>query len=263
MKQEDLDKTRLWFDSHVASYLDMDPEGLKNIRLKEEHTFRVLEATRAIAQGENLTDEETLIASAVALLHDAGRFPQYRRWRTFRDSESDNHARLGIEVIREQNLLDHLSLADRLLIEEAVRFHNMMAIPERRESPTDLYIKLIRDADKLDIWFVFLNYFRQPEEERASAAGLGFPDLPVVTPECVASFMDGSVVKLDSCKVINDFRVLQMSWVYDLNFPTTFRLLRERNYLNHLAAGLPEDSGLSKATDNALEHISKMADRPY
>jgi hypothetical protein len=45
---------------------------------------------------------------AVALLHDVGRFPQYRRWRTFRDSESDNHARLSLEVIRHEAVLEHL-----------------------------------------------------------------------------------------------------------------------------------------------------------
>ena len=74
-------------------------------------------------------------------MHDAGRFPQYRRWRTFRDSESDNHARLGLEVMREQQVLAHLSPDEQLLIEEAVRFHNLLALPTQYQSPTDRYIR--------------------------------------------------------------------------------------------------------------------------
>lgn len=260
MKPEDLDQIKTWFNSHVASYLDMDPEGLKNIRLKEEHTYRVLEAACQIAAGEGLSPEDTLTASAVAILHDAGRFPQYRKWRTFRDSDSDNHARLAIEVIREQGALAHLDRIEQLIIEEAIRHHNLLSLPECAESGADLFIRLIRDADKLDIWKVFLDYFRQPPEERASAASLGFPDEPGVTKPCVEAILEGKIVRLADCRLLNDFRILQISWVYDLNFKTTYRLLAERNYIGELADGLPEDPLLGHAIEKAMAHISKKAE---
>ena len=261
MSPEDFERIKAWFRSHVASYMDMDPDGLKNIRLKEEHTYRVLDATIAIASGENLSEEQSITAAAVAILHDAGRFPQYRKWRTFRDSESDNHARLAVDLIRVQGVLEHLEKPEQLLIEEAIRFHNLLALPDRHDSGTDLFIRLIRDADKLDIWRVFLEYFRQPEEERASAASLGFPDLPGVTGACVSSIQRGEIVRLEDCRKLNDFRLLQISWVYDLNFRTTYRLLRERGYIRELASALPDDNILSCAIENAITHISVMADR--
>ena len=173
--------------------------------------------------GEGLNEAETLLALSTALLHDVGRFPQYRRWRTFRDSESDNHARLSLEVIRNEGLLNHLAAEEVLLIEEAVRFHNLLELPERIASPTDRYIRLIRDADKLDIWRVFLDYYQTPETERASAVGLGFPDLPEVTPACLAALAEGRIVKLEQARVLNDFKLLQISWVYDLNYVTADR----------------------------------------
>ena len=40
-------------------------------------------------------------------------------------------------------------------------------------------------------------------------------------------------------KTSADFKVLQMSWVFDLNFPRTFRLMDERRYLEKLANSLP------------------------
>src|SRR5512138_271330 len=98
MEQAQLDELRHWFDTYVQTYNDIDEEGSRNILLKVEHTRMVCEAMALLAAGEGLSDNEARIAAAVALLHDVGRFPQFRRWRTFRDSDSDNHARLGIEV---------------------------------------------------------------------------------------------------------------------------------------------------------------------
>ena len=255
MQPADLRSLQQWFKRYVATFQDMDQEGLRNIQLKQDHTLHVVACMEALAAGEGLNEAETLIASAVALLHDVGRFPQYRQWRTFRDSESDNHARLSIEVIRSEGLLVQLSTEEQLLIEEAVRFHNMLALPERSASPTDRYIRLIRDADKLDIWRVFIEYYQLPEAERASAVGLGLPDLPEVSPACLDALASGGIVRLDQARVLNDFKLLQISWVYDLNFVTTKRLLRERNYLPQLAATLPDIPQLHKAVARAIASL--------
>lgn len=260
MRQADLEQIQAWFAGYVDGYLDLDPEGVKNIRLKEEHTAKVVAVMELLAAGERLTPSETCLACAVALLHDVGRFPQYRRWRTFRDSESDNHARLGLEVIRQHRVLDHLSADERLLIEEAVRFHNLLALPTKFASATDRYIRMIRDADKLDIWRVFEEYFRQPPAERASAVGLGLPDRAgEITADCLAALRDGSVVRLETVRVLNDFILLQLSWAYDLNTPTAFRLLQEREYLPKLAALLPPVAGLDEAVHRAVRHVRQMA----
>jgi len=260
VQQAELERIQAWFDDYLGGYLDLDPEGLKNIRLKEEHTAKVVAVMELLAVGERLTAAETRLACAVALLHDVGRFPQYRRWRTFRDSESDNHARLGLEVIRQHQVLSSLSPDEQLLIEEAVRFHNLLALPTQFKSPTDRYIRLIRDADKLDIWRVFEEYFQQPPAERASAVGLGLPDqADEITAECLAALLAGEVVRLDTVRVLNDFIVLQISWAYDLNAPTAFRLLQERGYLTTLAALLPAVAGLDEAVDRAVRHVRQMA----
>jgi hypothetical protein len=260
MDQSRLDALHAWFDGYVRTFCDTDPDGLRNIRLKVEHTRRVCEIMAALSAGEGLTPEEARIAAAVALLHDVGRFPQYRRWRTFRDSDSDNHARLSVEVMREERLLEGLPRAEILLIEEAVRFHNLMEPPRSSGPSGDLFVRLVRDADKLDIWRVFLEFFQQPPEERASAAGLGFADLPEVSPACVEALAAGQVVRLDTARTLDDFKLLQISWVFDLNFTTSFRLLRERGYLEQLAATLPPGSGVAEAVAGALAEVERRAE---
>ena len=254
MQQSRLDAIRQWFDGYVQTFNDIDPEGLKNILLKIEHTRKVCEVMDILAAGEGLQPDEARIAAVVALLHDVGRFPQYRKWRTFRDSDSDNHARLAVEVIREEKLLEGLPTEESLLIEEAVRFHNLLELPERVESPTMLFMRLIRDADKLDIWRVFLDQYALSADEQASAACLGLPDLPEFTPACVDALLGKKVVRLEQCRVLNDFKLLQVSWALDLGFATSYRLLLERNYIPHLAKTL---TGQNDDVGHAVEEIMK------
>ena len=259
MEQAQLDELQRWFHDYVQTYSDIDLEGFRNIQLKAEHTRKVCEIMELLAVGEGLAGDEARIAAAVALLHDVGRFPQYRRWRTFRDSDSDNHARLGIEVIREQGILNGLPEPERLIIEEAVRFHNLLALPLRFRSPTSLYIRLIRDADKLDIWRVFRDYFKLPENQRPSAVTLGFPDLPGVTPACVRELAAGRVIRLEDIRVLNDFKLLQISWVYDLNFRSSYRLLQQRGLIQALAVTIPLDVKAAQAVAVAFATIDSQA----
>lgn len=257
MNKSQLDGLVAWFDRYVEPFLATDEEGVKNIQLKIEHTRKVCEAMALLSDGEGLSEHESLIASAVALLHDVGRFPQYRRWRTFLDSDSDNHARLAIDVIREENILAGIDQSEQLLIEEAVRFHNMLAPPVTVRSPTRKFINLIRDADKLDIWRVFVELLAQPPEERASAATLGLADLPgSVSDACIAALNSGSIVRLDTISCFNDFKLLMISWIYDIIYGTSRRILRERGYIQALAATLPERADLREAVSKALVSIS-------
>ena len=256
MEQAQMESLRAWFGSYVEPYLDTDEEGAGNIRLKIEHTRKVCEAMALLAAGESLTPEESRIASAVALLHDVGRFPQYKRWRTFRDDDSDNHARLAIDVIREQKVLKGVGAQELLLIEEAVRFHNLLEVPKKIQSPTRLFINLIRDADKIDIWRVFVELLALPPDKRASAATLGFPDLPdEVSDGCIKTLDGCSVVQLTSLRTLNDFKLLLISWVYDLNFLSSRRLLLERGHIPVLAASLPHRNDINIAVGRALDSL--------
>ena len=257
MNKFQLDHLSFWFDRYVEPFLATDEEGAKNIRLKIEHTRKVCEAMALLSSGEKLSENDSHIASAVALLHDVGRFPQYRRWRTFRDSESDNHARMAIDVIREEKVLAEIAPEEQLLIEEAIRFHNVLEPPATIKSPTRLFIDLIRDADKLDIWRVFVELLAQLPEERPTAATLGLPDLPgIVSEKCIVALESGAIVPLDTVTCFNDFKLLQISWIYDLTSTTARRILLESEYIPTLAATLPERPDIRKAVSKAFDSLS-------
>jgi len=255
----DLTSLKEWFASYCRSFRNADADLQRNFDLKELHTRNVCEAARLIAQGGG--ERRLMLAEVTALCHDLGRFPQYQEFRTFKDSESVNHAHLSARILKQCSLLDFLPQAERGSVLVAVRLHNAYQLPPGLPPETEDLLRIVRDADKLDIWRVFIEYFHAPASERASAAGLGFPDLPVCSPEVLAAVGAGRMVHLSKLKSLNDFKLLQLSWVYDINFPSTLRLIKERGVLERLAATLPREAAVLAVLDRVLSYLDlRLAD---
>jgi len=237
--EEDLSVFQSWFSQYCRSFYAVNEEDQRNLALKEEHTRRVCDNMRCIANSLSLKGTETLLAEAVALFHDIGRFPQYAKYKTFRDGSSINHAILGAEVLCREGVLGILPEDEQQIILQAIKFHNAYALPDIGDDYRLLFMKLIRDADKLDIWRVFVEYLALPEKSRASAVGLGLPDVPEYSENLISHILSRRMASLSMLKTLNDFILMQLSWVYDLNFRISFILVKERNYLENLIAGLP------------------------
>jgi hypothetical protein len=255
MTQDDLNFFKQWFSEYCRSFYSSDIEDQKNISLKEEHALYVCKNMVQITQGLSLKEDQRLIAETVALFHDIGRFPQYAKYKTFRDNISVNHGALGAETLIEKKILEKLAGEEQDIIIQAVKFHNAFSIPKKEKEDIIFFIKLIRDADKLDIWRVFLEYYESPSEGKASAVGLGLPDLPEYSEDVLAGIYKKEIVSLLKVKTLNDFKLLQLSWIFDLNFMPSFQLLHERDYMQRIIAHLPQTDGIQKASLLLKEHI--------
>lgn len=249
MTSENMAEIRNWFSEYCRLFYSDDEDFQRNIALKEEHTYHVCSNILKIGIGESLDEDDMQIAEAVALLHDVGRFEQYRQYRTFRDSMSVNHAELGAQVIEDHEILAPLFPRERSIITHAVESHNAFAIPKTLPEETRLFLKMVRDADKLDIWRVFIEYFSLPGQERASAAGLGLPDKPKCSPNVLEHISAGKMVRLSAVKTLNDFKLMQLSWIYDLNFTTSFSILNDRGCVEQLASTLPRNDRVVLAVE--------------
>ena len=256
----DLAPLHAWFASYCNSFRTADPEVQRNFDLKELHTRNVCEAARLIAQGGS--PRRLMLAEVAALCHDLGRFPQFREFRTFKDSDSVNHAHLSGQILKQSGLLDFLPEPERRSILCAVRLHNAFEVPPGLPPESEDLLRLVRDADKLDIWRVFSDYFHAPESERASGAGLGFSDLPECSPEVLATVAAGKLVQLSTLKTLNDFKLLQLSWVYDINFPESLRLIQERGVLEQFAAMLPREKAVLDVLAKVHGYLERRLEAP-
>jgi len=251
----DLPSLHAWFASYCDSFRTTEANDQQNYDLKQLHTEKVCAAARRIAQGGNA--KRLKLAEAAAVCHDLGRFPQYRDYRTFKDADSVNHATLSAQVAEERGILAFLSPEERKMVLTAVRLHNLYQVPAGLPAESAELLTIVRDADKIDIWRVFADYFSAPLEKRPSAATLGFPDLPGCSAEVLAAVAAGRMAQLAAVKRLNDFKLLQLSWVYDINHLNSFRLIKESGALERLAALLPEDPAVGEVVRIALGYVEQ------
>ena len=257
MTEENLIRIRAWFTEYCSTFYTDNEADQRHFILKEEHTHNVCANIIRVAAEEGLEDERLLLAETTALLHDVGRFEQYHQFRTFRDSVSVDHAALGAEIIREIDLLADLFPHERDVVNHAVESHNVFLIPEDIVGEQLFYLRLLRDADKLDIWRVFIENYELPVEKRSEVVELGFPDQPVCSPDVLENIVHNELVPLSSARTLSDFKLLQLSWVYDLSFTESFRVVAEKDIVRRIAATLPQGEGVRDALGAILSYVDE------
>jgi hypothetical protein len=261
MTKEDVTFFGKWFSQFCKSFYSMDIEDQKNIALKENHTINVCKNIIEISRGLSLDENDTFLAEIVALFHDIGRFPQYAKYKTFKDGISVNHGSLGSQTLIKEKVLQNLSEKEQNIIIQAVKYHNAFSIPKKQKEDVVFFVKLIRDADKLDIWRVFIEYYGSPIKNRASAVGLGLSDTDQYSEGILQNLYKKKIIPLSNVKTLNDFKLLQLSWVYDLNFMPSIKLLLERKYIDSITASLPNTEEIHKALSSVKEYLQQLVNK--
>ncbi len=257
MTKDDLLFFKNWFSDYCRSFYSSNREDQKNISLKENHTFNVCKNILEIAKDLALDDNGMMLAETAALFHDIGRFPQYAKYKTYNDSISVNHGLFGAKTLIEEKTLKKIPDKEQNLIIKAVRFHNAFSIPTKATEEIVFILKLIRDADKLDIWRVFIEYYENSEEERPTAVGLGLRDTSDYSREIILSLRKGKIASLSKVKTLNDFKLMQLSWIYDLNFKISVRLFLEKDYIGKITSQLPQNEEIKNTSLYLEEYIRR------
>ena len=257
MDQNELILLKDWFTDYCASFSLPTEVDQRNIAIKRDHTHQVCLNAVRIAEDLGLIAPEARLSEAIALFHDVGRFSQYQQYSTFDDSISLNHAVLGTKVLLENNVLGGLPKPEQDIIIRSVTLHNVFTLPGGLDERSLRFARLIRDADKLDILRVVIEYFEQDEGSRAEAVALGLPDVPgEYSPEVLACLVRGEMARKDALTTLNDFKLLQLAWLYDLNFTCSLRMVVERDYIRKIAEMLPRNEEIAGAIGIVREYVS-------
>ncbi|PID39527.1 MAG: HD family phosphohydrolase [Proteobacteria bacterium] len=254
MQFDELANIKNWFETYTQSFLTGCTADDGPLVLKIDHTARVSENMRLLGQAAHLSEDQCHAAEAIGWFHDAGRFKQYRQYRTFNDRRSVNHAALAVKIIDDASLLASCASDERQAIRDAVRFHNAPALPKNRPEASTVYMKLIRDADKLDIWKVFADFCRNGDQPEAAIVQ-HLSDQPTWTDAIVNAIMEGKMARFEDMQSICDFKLLQLSWVFDLNWPESLRQARLRGDVGEIARSLPHHRTIDDVVDRVMGHL--------
>lgn len=224
----DRQKAQNAFNNYVKNYNITD----EKVRLKIEHTYRVCALCEEIAKASGFEDNEIEIAWLTGLLHDVGRFEQLRRYGTFVDAESIDHAEFGADILfKENKIRDYVDdVSEDELLEKAVRCHSAYRVPTQYSEREKKFANLLRDADKIDILKVNILF---PLEEIYNVTTQELKNC-TVTPEVMQAFHEGHAVLRSLKKTPVDNVVGHISLVYELVYPVSTKIMYEQGYLEKL-----------------------------
>jgi len=255
-KNDPLARLRADYSAYVDTYRSADGTLPPMMQLKLVHTEGVVDAARRIAAGEKFDAPTALACEAAALLHDTGRYEQLKRYNTFRDSESVDHAVFSHDIVREKGWLD--AWADKDAILWAVLVHNRRDIPAPAPSPRALVCaKTVRDADKLDIFRVLEDQIAHTDWRTDSRAFWNLKVSAPPSPAVLEAIRARRAVNYQDIRCLADFVLIQVGWMISgLEYATSRRLCAARGHLAFRRRFLKE------LTDSpAVDEICGMAER--
>ena len=229
MKEEEL------FEEYTSKYDKTSP----GISLKYNHSFRVVKKALRIAKSIKLSEEDIELVRVCALLHDIARFEQYANYESFDDSKSFDHGDKGAEILIENGITNEIVL-------NTVKYHNKLEIPKNLDSRNKKFLKIIRDADKVDIM----------EHQGIICATKNY----TIPKEIIDYFIeqksiDRNIKAKPPGNIIGILRM--MAFIYDLNYKESFKMIKEKDLINKKCDSIKEqgNKGIEKVKKLCNEYI--------
>jgi len=235
--QKILKEMHAWMADYMKSFYTEDEEVQQGILLKEKHTGYVTANCVELARHLKLNQHDTDLAEIIGLFHDVGRFRQYSIYKTFNDADSEDHADLGIKVIGELDFFKKLSRADFELVEFAIQQHNKKEVAPSDDTKKILFAKIIRDADKLDIYRVLEPFFAQENADKMPKFIKGV-QIAEISDAFVEHFAEGEQADYREIRTNGDRKIVRLMWVYDINFAWTLKKIVERGFIEKIIENL-------------------------
>ena len=246
----DIEKAKKVLKEYIERYDDSNGR----IKIKKIHIFNVAKNAKKIAQNLQLSEEDIKLAELIGLLHDIGRFEQVKRYHTFADRESVNHAALGIEILFNDGMIREFVEDAKYdeIIKTAIQNHNTKEIQEEIKGITLTHCKIIRDADKLDIYKIL--------SEQKIEDAVWFPtdnlENEEISKNVYQDFINHKKIDYKYVKTNIDCMVSWVDYIYDIYYPETLEIIKKEQYVNKIIERIEYKN---KKTKEQMKEIRKIA----
>lgn len=224
-----------------------------NIQRKQQHSLRVMKISEEIAIGEGFSEEEVQIAKMIGLLHDIARFKQYTEYKTFKDKISFDHGDMAVNLLEENDLIRTFIQTDEFdtIIKKAIKNHNKYEVENGLEPIQEKFCKIIRDADKLDIFYEVIEKMLWLEEQEEI-------ENSDISEEIQNKFYEKVTINRNEIKSEDRInRVISViAFIFDINYKTSFEIIEKEKYINRI---IERFEFKNQQTKKAIEEIKEFA----
>ena len=255
--REILNEMHEWMKNYMKSFYTDDEEVQRGILIKENHTGYVTSNCVELAKHLKLNRHDVEFAEIIGLFHDVGRFRQYSIYKTFNDADSEDHADLAIKVIDELDFFKKLSAEDFEIVKFAIQQHNKKEIAPSDDEKKILFAKIIRDADKLDIYRVLEPFFAQENADKMPNFIKG-AQIADISDDFVEHFAKGEQADYREIRTNGDRKIVRLMWIYNVNFAWTLKKIVERGFIEKIIENLPRNEKNSARIDEGIVLLKKF-----
>jgi putative nucleotidyltransferase with HDIG domain len=239
ISEELLKECHLEFEAYFQALIVGLPENQKRVEDVRAHSLRVLSNSLVLAKTVLQNDEDKRIAEVMALFHDLGRAALIAQGTESPTNIQRDHAMISAKLIQKMDFYPKLSVEIQLVMQKSIENHNKLKLPKLDNEQQTLFARLLRDADKLDIFDSSYRFFK----ERQGIQPIMTFDLvnsAEISEKIIKSIMAGKTAAVEDMKTMNDYKLLLISMAFDLNFKYSFRLLSEKQYIQKIYETLPK-----------------------
>ncbi len=168
------------------------------------------------------------------MLHDIVRFEQIKRYNTFSDAKSVDHAVFGADLLFGEGMIKDfdldLSEEELSILEKSIRYHSAYRLPEELSDNEIKYCNVLRDADKVDIFRAccdtpFEQIYNVTTEELRNSA---------LSDEIKVCFNNRTTVLRKLKQNPADYIVGHICLVFELVYPISREIARRQGYIDRL-----------------------------
>ena len=221
----------------------------ENILRKYNHSIRVMEYSIEIAKSLSLSEKMVKIVGISGLLHDIGRFEQWKKYKTYSDLQSIDHGKLGVKILNHNNYIKNYISDEKYIntVLNAVSQHNKYKISDKLSFNDEIVCKIIRDADKLDLL---------KNQEKIVKPNIIFH-------KEILENIDNQQCCLNKLQYNEADKIIQqICFIYDINFQYSLSYIEKENILNNklqlLKNNCPENVNLDEIEQKLTKYLIQM-----
>jgi len=258
ISQETLEQFREEYNQILSS---VETKGFTEQQAFEQwktHNEKVVENSLLLGQALDMEDGEMRMAEILALFHDIARFREVSSSPYFSKLTETGHAEAGAELLSLLPPFKELEAAKQEILQKVTVFHNKPELPKRENEFVVYYLKLLRDADKLDTLRLTAEFLTYRDVKVSPADTLHLSKSPAISDNICKAIINDMMPKKEDMVTYNDYVLLQLSWVFELTYRKTYLLLNQRGYVKRLYDALPKNDNIIDIYRKARIHIENQ-----
>ena len=141
-----------------------------------------------------------------------------------------NHAEIGVKILFEDGLIREFIEDEQYdeIIKKAILNHNKLQIDKELTEREMMHSKIIRDADKVDIYYSLTIYSKEAVWESKDLSN------DTISDEIYREFKEDRKINYKNRKTAADTLVSHFAYVFDFNYKYSLQIIYINNYIEKI-----------------------------